>query len=89
MLWFHVFIHLKLIYIISLLFGSKSLNEVISGYNEFKDHRNLAKTVIDQIELNNCFIKYFDKLINRLCGQFTFNATSYLRYSLESLKRQF
>ena len=34
-------------------------------------------------------MKYFDKLIIRLCGQFIFNTTLYSRYSLESLKRRF
>ena len=38
-------------------------------------------------KLNECFMNHFDKLIVRLCGQFTFNTTLYLRYSLESLKR--
>ena len=32
-------------------------------------------------------MNHFDKLIVRLCRQFTFNTTLYLRYSLESLKR--
>ena len=41
------------------------------------------------IELKNCLIKYFDELIIRLCGQFTFNAALYSRYRLESVKRQF
>ena len=89
MWWFHSFIYLKLIDIISLLFVLKSLNEVVNGYKQFKDHRNLARTVIDTIELNKCFMKYFDKLVIRLCGQFAFNTTLYLRYSLESLKHQF
>ena len=34
------------------------------------------------------FMKHFDKLIIRLYGQFTSKTTFYLRYSLESLKRQ-
>ena len=89
MWWFHVFIYLELIDIINLLFVSKSLNEVVNGYNQCKDLSNLARTVINTNKLNDCFIKYFDKLIIRLCGQFTFNTTLYLRFSLESLKRQF
>ena len=89
MWWFHSFIYLKLIGIFSLLFVLKSLNEVVNGYKQFKDHRNLARTVIDTTELNKCFMKYFDKLVIRLCGQFAFNTTLYLRYSLESLKHQF
>ena len=73
---------------IKLLFVLKNLNEVVYGYTKFKDHRNLARTVIETNSLNHCFMKYFDKLIIRLCGQFTFN-TTYLRYNLESLKHQF
>ena len=34
-------------------------------------------------------MNHFDKLIIRLSCEFTFNAKLYLRYSLESLKRQF
>ena len=89
MWWFHIFIYLKRIDIIKVLFVSKSLNEVVNGYTEFKDHRNLARTVIDTNSLNHLFMKYFDKLIIRLCGQFTFNISLYLKYNLESLKRQF
>ena len=81
--------YLKLIDIINLLFVSKSLNENVTGYKQFKDHRNLTRTVIDTNKLNDFFMKHFDKLIIRLCGQFTFNARLYLRYSLESLKREF
>ena len=65
------------------------VNQVVNGYKQFKDHRNLARTVIDTTELNRCFMKHFYKLVIRLCDQFTFNTTLYLRYSLESLKRQF
>ena len=57
--------------------------------HSIKDLHNLATTVINTNKLNDCFIKYFDKLIIGLCGQFIFNTTLYLRYSLESLKRQF
>ena len=89
MWWFHIFIYLKLIDIITLLLASKSLNEVANGYKQFKDHRNLFRKVIDTTELNRCFMKHFDELIIRLFGQFTFNTTLCLRYSLESLKRQF
>ena len=81
--------YLKLIDIINLLFVSKSLNEDVTGYKQFKDHRNLTRTVIDTNKLNDFFVKHFDKLIIRLCGQFTFNARLYLRYSLEALKRDF
>ena len=63
-----------------------SLNEVFNGYKHFKDQLNLARTIIDTIRL---FMKNFDKLIIRLCGQFTFNRTLYLKYSPESLKSQF
>ena len=87
MLWFHIFAYLKLINIINLLYVSKSPNEAVNGYNQFKDYRNLARTVIDTTELKRCFMKHFDKLIIRLCGQFTFNTMLYLRYSLESMKR--
>ena len=86
MLWFHIFAYLKLINTINLLFVSKSLNEVVNGYNQFKDHRNLSRTVIDTTELNRCFMKHFDKLIIRLCGHFPFYTTLYLRYNLESMK---
>ena len=71
--WFHVFIYLKLIDIINLLFVSKSLNEVVHGYKQFKDRRNLARTVTDTNKLNECFMNHFDKLIIKFCGQFTFN----------------
>ena len=46
MWWFHVFIYLKLIDTFNLLFLPKKLNEVVNRYIRFKDHRNLAKTVI-------------------------------------------
>ena len=77
----------KLTEIINLLFVSKSLNEIVNGCKQFKDHRNLARTVIDTNKLIEFFMKHFD--IIRLCGPFTFSTTLYLRYSLESLKRQF
>ena len=67
----------------------KRLNEVVNGYIQFKDHRNLAKTVIDTDKVNECSMNHFDELIIRLSCQFTFNKTLYLRYSLELLKRQF
>ena len=89
MWWLRIFIYLKLIDISNLLFVSKSLNEVVNAYKQFEDHCNLARTVINTIELNKCFMKYFDKLIIKICGQFTFNTTLYLRYSLELLKCQF
>ena len=76
--------YLKLIDITNLLFVSKSLNEDVTGYKQFKDHPNLIRTDIDTNKLNDFFMKHFDKLIIRLCGQFTFNARLYLRYSLES-----
>ena len=82
MWWFHIFICLKLIDISNLPFVLKSLNEVVSGYTKFKDHHNIARTVINTNKLNDCFIKYFDKLIIKLIiiwGQFTFNAILYLR----------
>ena len=44
---------------------------------------------LNENSLNHLLMKYFDKLIIRLCGQFTFNTSLYLKYSLESLKRQF
>ena len=34
-------------------------------------------------------MKHFDKLIIRLCGQFTFNRTLHLKHIPESSKRQF
>ena len=77
MWWFQIFIYSKLIDIINLLFVS-SLNEVVDGYKQFKDHLNLARTVIDTTELNRCFMNHFGKLIIRLCGQFTFNTMLYL-----------
>ena len=82
MWWLRIFIYLKLIDISNILFVSKSLNEVVNAYKQFEDHCNLARTVINTIELNKCFMKYFDKLIIKICGQFTFNTTLYLRYSL-------
>ena len=54
---------------------------------KIKDH--LAKTVINRDKLNECFMNHFDKFIIRLSCQFTFNAMLYLRFCLESLKRQF
>ena len=92
--WFYIFIYLKLIDIINLLFISKSLNEVAGGYKQFKNHRNLARTlliriIIDKNKFHDLFMNQFDQLIIRLCGQFDFNTTFYLRYSPESLKRQF
>ena len=92
--WFYIFIYLKLIDIINLLFISKSLNEVAGGYKQFKNHRNLARTllvriIIDKNKFNDLFMNQYDQLIIRLCGQFDFNTTLYLRYSPESLKRQF
>ena len=84
--YFHLF---TAYYIINHLYVSKRLNELFNGYKQFKDHRNLARTVTDTSKLIECFMNHFDKLIIRPCGQFTFNTMLYLRYSLESLKRQF
>lgn len=61
-----------------LLFASKNFNEVVNGYTNFKDHRNLASTVIDTNKLNHLFMKYFEKQIIRLFGQLTFN-TCYIQ----------
>ena len=78
----HIFIYLTLIETISLPFVLKSFNEVVNGYKEFEDRRNLAKAVIDRNKLNECFMNHFDELIIRFYGQFTFNTTLYLIYSL-------
>ena len=51
--------YLKLIDIINLLFVSKSLNEDVTGYKQFKDHRNLTRTVIDTNKLNDFFNETF------------------------------
>ena len=85
----HIFIYLTLIETINLPFVSKSFNEVVNGYKEFEDRRNLAKTVIDRKKLNECFMNHFEEVIIRFCGQFTFNTTLYLIYSLELQKLQF
>ena len=89
MWWFHIFIYLKLVDIINLIFVWKSFNEIVNGYKQFKDHRNLARTVIDRNKLNECLMNHFDELIIRLSGQFTFNTSLYLRCSLESWNSQF
>ena len=89
MWWFHIFIYLKLVDIINLIFVWKSFTEIVNGYKQFKDHRNLARTVIDRNKLNECLMNHFDELIIRLSGQFTFNTSLYLRCSLESWNSQF
>ena len=65
------------------------MKEIVYGSKEFTNYRELSNSIIDKIELYECFMLRFDELIKNLSFYFNFIDCFYLNYRLQSLKNEF